>query len=258
MSRKITTSCLICCFLFAFAPRVFAQALGLGSPSQVVKQFYDLLRAKQYADGLRLSVYRPAIEGLTADELKELEPEFMRIAASLPEQVAVQGEQISGDSATVFVRMPDKDKAQPITLMKVEGRWIIGDRETQKYIKTQGHNYFFEEKMRVSEAEVKDWMLEILGAELVYFQKFQRYATLDELIKLNGVSAQFASGIINGYQFDMKIGDGGKTFTVRAVPMKYGRTGKLSFFADQSNDVKAEDNAGKPIGPDAPSYRATN
>ncbi len=258
MFRKITTSILICCCFFVFSPRAFAQALGLGSPSQVVKQFYDLLRAKQYADGLRLSVYRPAIEGLTAEELKELEPEFMRIAASLPEQVAVQGEQISGDLATVFVRMPDKDKAQPITLMKIEGRWIIGDRETQKYIKAQGHNYFFEEKMRVSEGEAKDWILEILGAELVYFQKFQRYATLEELIKLNGVSAQFAAGTINGYQFDLQLRDGGKNFIVRAVPLKYGRTGKLSFYADHTNDVKAADNIGKPVGPEAASYRPTN
>src|SRR2546421_10134690 len=82
----------------------FGVAQSTDSPSQVVKKFYQHLHARHYAEGLRLSVYSPAIEGLSEEEMRNLEPEFARIVANLPTEIETHGEQISGDEATVFIK----------------------------------------------------------------------------------------------------------------------------------------------------------
>ena len=116
----------------------FTQKTSAITPTLVVRQFYELLHQKRYAEGFRLSVYRTAIEGLTADEMQELEPDFERLAASLPPHIETRGEQVSGDTATVFIKLPNEAQAQEVALMKLEGQWVIGDRETQRVINRQG------------------------------------------------------------------------------------------------------------------------
>jgi hypothetical protein len=39
----------------------------------------------------------------------------------------------------------------------------------------------------------------------------------------------------------------GKTFIATAEPSRYGRTGKLSFWMDQTGAIKSADNGGKPV-----------
>ena len=164
------------------------------------------------------------------------------------------GVQISGDKATVFVKLPNETQAQEISLIKVASQWIIGDRETQKLLKSQGRNYFFNERIRVSEAEANEWLQEILGAQLVYFKAKQRYIALDELIKLGGVSPQLANGAVSGYRFAVAPSQDGQSFVVTAVPVTYGRTGRLSFYADQTNLIRAEDKNGQPATASAKPY----
>lgn len=231
-----------------------AQDLKAGSPSFVVQQFYKLLRAKRYAEGFRFSIYRLALEGLTADELRELEPDFERLAATLPEQVEIRGEEISGDKAVVFVKLPREEKAQEVVLIKLDGQWMIGDGETQNLLKAQGRNYFFNERIRISESEANEWLQEILGAQLIYFKAKQRYAPLAELIKLGGVSPEMADGVVNGYRFAVTLNADGQSFAVTAVPVTYGRTGRLSFYADQTNLIRAEDKQGQPASAAAVPY----
>ncbi|HEX4949935.1 MAG TPA: hypothetical protein VFZ34_24930 [Blastocatellia bacterium] len=236
------------------AYRLPAQSQKAGSPSLVVKSFYELLRAKRYADGFRLSVYAVAVEGLSADELRELEPDFERIAAALPAEVEIRGEEVSDDKATVFVKLPKEAQPQEVPLIKEGGRWIIGDRETQKLLNKQGREYFFNERMRVSEAEVNEWLQEILGAELIYFKAKQRYTSLDELIQLGGVSKELADHTASGYRFTTVASADGQSFVATAIPLIYGRTGKLSFYADQTNLIRAVDKAGKPATASAAPY----
>ncbi len=254
MSQRVKAGLLIFTICLTAVQPLTAQDHKTDSPSFVVQQFYKLLRTKRYAEGFRHSIYSLALEGLAADELRDLEPDFERIATALPEQVEIRGEEISGDQATVFVKLPNETQAQEVALIKVASHWIIGDRETQKLLKNQGRNYFFNERIRVSEAEANEWLQEILGAQLVYFKAKQRYTALDELLKLGGVSPQLANAAVNGYRFAVIPSQDGQSFVVTAVPITYGRTGRLSFYADQTNLIRAADRNGQPASASAAPY----
>lgn len=237
------------------AVSAYSQDLRPNTPSGVVKEFYELLHARKFAEGFRLSVFRPAIEGLNADEMKELEPDFERIAASLPDKVEVTGEKINGDRATVMIKLPNKGESQEVALLKSDGKWVIGEPESQKIVKKQGKSYFFNERMKVSESEITELLQSILGAELIYFKAKQEFTSLEELAKLGGVEPALIAGPVNGYKFELTLTESGKAFSVKALPTQYGRSGKLSFYSDQSNLIRAEDNGGKPATAAAPPYQ---
>lgn len=234
---------------------VFGVAQSSDSPSQVVKKFYQHLRARHYAEGLRLSVYSPAIEGLSEEEMRDLEPEFARIIANLPAEIEPHGEQISGDEATVFVKSPQDKRMQEVALVRINGQWRVGDEQTYLLATREGRSFFFNARVRIGEAEAYEWILEILGAEAIYFKAKQRFTTLDELVGLGGVSKQLINGSESGYRFRLSVSDDGKGFRVLAVPAEYGRTGRLSFFVDQSNTIRAEDKEGQPATASSPLYR---
>ena len=56
-----------------------------------------------------------------------------------------------------------------------------------------------------------------------------------------------------GYRVSLELI--GTYFRVYAVPNKYNRTGKLSFVADTTLDVRAADRAGNPASADDPEYQ---
>ncbi len=219
------------------------------SPTATVKKFYQQLHARKYLEGFRLSVYSPAVEALSPDEVRELEPEFTRIAEGIPDKVETSGEQISGDTATVFIRMPGVPQPQEITLVKIDGRWRVGDKDTWKLAKREGRDFFFNARISISEREAVDWLDEIFGAETIYFRAKSQFTTLEELIKLGGVSPQLAE---SGYRFEAKVTDDGKSFSVTAVPGQYGHTGRRSFFIDQTGVIRAEDRKGQPATASSP------
>ena len=254
---KLTTA-LTCSILICLALPCRGLAQSEDSPSLVVKQFYQHLRARRYVEGFRLSVYSSAIEGLSEEEMRNLEPEFTRIAAVLPAEIETRGEQISGDQATVFVRLPAEQRMQEVALVHVDGRWRVGDRETYQIARQQGRSFFFNARVRVGEAEAREWLLEIMGAEYVYFRAKERFATLEELVNLGGVSKQLVNGSESGYRFRLAVGEDGKSYRVIAVPAEYGRTGRLSFYVDQSYVLRAEDKEGQPATPSSPPYRPGN
>jgi hypothetical protein len=225
------------------------------SPSQVVKQFYQHLHARRYVEGFRLSVYSAAIEGLSAEEMRTLEPEFRRIAAQLPQEIETRGEQISGDQATVFIKLPNERQMQQVTLIRIDGQWRVGDYETYRMTLRQGRAFFFNARIQVAEAEAYEWLQEIIGAEAIYFRARQRFATLEELINLGGVSKQLINGSESGYRFRLAIGEDGKSFRLIAVPAEYGRTGRLSFYVDHSYVIRAEDREGQPATALSPQYQ---
>lgn len=224
------------------------------SPSAIVKKFYQQLHARKYLEGFRLSVYSAAVETLSADEIRELEPDFMRIAEALPAQIETSGEQISGETATVFVKLPGVQKPQEIILSRIEGRWRIGDQETFQYVKKQGRAFFFNIRIEVGERETAEWLEEIYGAQTIYFKAKSRYTTLEELVSLGGVSRQLASGAESGYRFALKLAADGQSFTVMTTPTQYGRTGRRSFFMDQTGVLRAEDKQGQPATAASPKF----
>src|SRR5262247_3224401 len=121
-SPSIPKSARVFAYLFTLliALPVIAQQ-AQRSPSDVAREFYKAMHEKRFRDAFALSIYRSAIDGLKPEEFDDLRGDFDRMAAAIPEKVEVTGEQISGDEAAVFVKVPrDNDPAQsdtqPLTL----------------------------------------------------------------------------------------------------------------------------------------------
>src|SRR3954462_515590 len=69
------------------------------TPTETVRDFYRMMREKHFKEAFALSIYTPAIEGLSAAEFAELQPDFEQMAAAIPEKIEISGEQVSGDVA---------------------------------------------------------------------------------------------------------------------------------------------------------------
>ncbi len=63
------------------------------SPSDSVREFYNLMRERKFREAFALSIYHPAIEGLKPAEFDDLRPDFERLASAIPEKVNISGEQ---------------------------------------------------------------------------------------------------------------------------------------------------------------------
>jgi len=245
---------LLVALLFAAGVAVAAQAKL--TPTQTAIEFYRALREKRYADGFRLSVYRGAVEGLSEADFKELEGEFARTFAAIPEKIEPRAEKADGDSAVVFLKFDGIDQPQTVTLTRVNGQWLVGDRETLKTVQAQGTAFFFNAKMAVSQDEVADLMNRIIGSELVYAEHKQgACASLEELIKLEALPADVQNGDVSGYHIAVILSADKKSFFVTAEPSRYGKTGKLSFYGDL-NGLRAEDLKGQTASARSPMYQA--
>src|SRR6266516_6744260 len=111
----------------ALSGSLFAQTQR--SPSDVVREFYKAMREHRFKDAWAMTIYKPAVEGLTADEMADLRVDFEEQAAKIPEQVEIMGEEISGNTATVFVKVTVTEStpqitSEPVTLINSGGVWI--------------------------------------------------------------------------------------------------------------------------------------
>lgn len=220
------------------------------SPSDTVREFYKAMREKRFREAFDMTIYKPAIDPLKPKEFEDLRPDFERMAAVIPEQVDLGGEQISGDMATVFVKVKDGDKpetAEPVTLILVDGAWIIGDKEDQAIVKKAGKQFFFTARIDTHHDEVQAMLTRISLAELLYSQQHEgRFADLATLITTGLLPKDLEGTESTGYRFHVSAFDGGKTWNAAAEPATYGHTGKLSFFMDATG-VRSGDTGGKPL-----------
>jgi hypothetical protein len=241
-------------FCMTAMPIVSQQAPPQRSPSDTVREFYKAMREKRFREAFALSIYRPAIEPLKPQEFEELRPDFEKMAAVLPEKVDLGGEQISGDLATVFVKVKEADKPEqlePVPLMLVDGRWIVGDKENQAIVKKAGKQFFFNARIDTHHSEVQEMLTRVSLAELLYSQQHEgRFGDLATLISLGLLPKDLEGTASTGYTFRVNAPDGGKRWNAAAEPAQYGRTGKLSFFLDASG-VRSGDTGGKPLTPPA-------
>src|SRR6266851_9437308 len=120
------------------------------SPSETVREFYKTLRERKFREAFSLSIYKPAIEPLKPEEFDDLRPDFEKMALAvserIPEKMEIMGEQISGDLATVFVKVLDsdgKEQMEPAGLILIDGAWVLGDRENLEIVKKAGKKFFF-------------------------------------------------------------------------------------------------------------------
>jgi hypothetical protein len=222
------------------------------TPTETVREFYRAMRERRFREAFAMSIYRPAIEGLSQEEFEDLRPDFEKMAAAIPEKINVNGEQISGDLATVFVKVagPDSDaaaEAEPVSLMHSGGSWIIGDEENQKLVRASGKDFFFKARIDAHHNDVQAMLQRIMIAELAYSQQHQgQFGDLAALISAGLVPKDLEATDSTGYRFHIALAQGGKSYTAGAEPARYARTGRLSFFLDQTG-IRSGDVSGKPL-----------
>jgi hypothetical protein len=220
------------------------------SPSDTVREFYKAMREKRFREAFDMSIYKPAIDPLKPKEFEDLRPDFERVAAVIPEQVDLGGEQISGDVATVFMKVKEGDnpeQAEPVTLILVDGAWIIGDKENQAIIKKAGKQFFFDARINRHHDDVQEMLTRISLAQLLYSHQHEgRFADMATLITAGLLPKDLEGPESTGYRFHVSAIDSGKTWNAGAEPAQYGRSGKLSFFLDPTG-VRSSDTGGKPL-----------
>jgi hypothetical protein len=222
------------------------------TPIQTVNEFYKALRERRFREAFALSIYKPALEGLSAEEYAELQPEFEKLAGAVPEKIEFGGEQISGDTATVFARVGGESaQLEAITLMRgADGTWIFGDAENQAIVKRDGKEFFLKARIETHHREVEALLLKLANAEAGYsVQNGGRFAEMPALIASKpALREEVESSQTLGYTFQITLGKDGKSYSVRAEPTRYGRTGLLSYYMDQSG-IQKKDTGGKPLNP---------
>src|ERR1041385_1041594 len=122
--------------LVVFLLSTSAGAQSVKAPSDVVRDFYKAMREHRFKDAWALTIYKPAVDDLNAQEMEDLLPDFEMKAAAIPAQVEITGEQIQGSIATVFVKVPVSEAppqvtSEPVNLLKSGSTWIIGDEASQ-------------------------------------------------------------------------------------------------------------------------------
>ena len=206
------------------------------SPADTVRVFYKRLREKKFRDAIMLTNLRPAIEGLTDAEMKDLGVDFGFLAKKVPENMPINGEIVTGNTATVTIKFPNEETKRiedtEIKLRKEKGSWIVlvADAAGEKMAKKEGKNYFFALRMDVHHREAKAMLDRIGKAQMIYsMRNGGKFGTLDTLINKGFVPQDAKTAATTGYEYDVLLAKDQSTYTATATPAIYGRTGRLSF-----------------------------
>ena len=225
------------------------------APSDVVREFYKAMREHRFREAFTLTIYKSAIEGLSADEMEDLRPGFEEKAAQIPANIEVVSEQINGNMAIVLVRVPVAEStpqvtSEPVNLINSDGAWIIGTENDLAEVKKAGHRYFLDGVITEHEGDVEDLLKRIVVLEGIYSQQHSgSYAELPALVRAGMLSADAVDPKLSGYNFHITLGKDSKSYVAGAEPVRHGHTGKLSFWMDQTGLIKSADNGGKPLKP---------
>ncbi len=228
------------------------------SPADTVRVFYQKMRERNFRDALFLTNLRPAIESLNEAELKDLQIDFDALATQIPAEIAINGEIVSNEEATVTAKLPDNEteelKLQEIKLRRENGVWVILtlDEEAEKVVKKEGKNYFFALKIETHQEEAKAMLERIFKAQLVYSaQNGGLYGDFAALIQSGFLPDDIKTADSTGYKFNITLTFDKKSYYASAEPAVYGKTGKLSYLLtvgmNQKSSIKSEDNKGKPV-----------
>ena len=228
------------------------------TPSDVVREFYKAMREKRFREAFMLTTYKPAVEKLTDAEMEDLRPGFEEKATRIPETVDILSEQINGATATVFVRIPVTENtpqvtSEPINLINSGGAWTIafGTAEDQAAVRQAGRRYFLDALISGNEDGAEQFLKNTLFVlESIYSQQHGgSYGELSALISAGMLSADSVDPKLSGYNFRITLGKDGRSYVAGAEPLYHGRTGKLSFWMDQTGLIKSADAGGKPLKP---------
>jgi len=251
LSKSIILVALLALILSAtsFAARAQTQR----SPSDVVREFYKAMREHRFKDAWALTIYKPAVEDLNADEMGDLQPDFEQKAAEIPAQIEITGEQIQGNIATVFVKVPVTEStpqvtSEPVNLISSGGVWIIGDEANQAIVKKAGRRFFLDALIEEHQSDIEDLLKRLVAVQIVYgVQHNGAFGDLQALIAADLVARESGDPKAIGYNFRITIAADGKGYVATAEPVRYGHSGKLSYWMDQTGAIKSADNGGKPV-----------
>jgi hypothetical protein len=222
------------------------------TPSDAVRQFYKALSEKRFRDALMATALRPAVENLSATELEDLRTDFEGMATDA-DKVQLTGEQISGEHASVFVKLVSDSPSDPpieVQLRKVSGNWmVIFNEEVEKNAKRDGNKYFFKLRIEAHEQDAQNVLVNIAQKQLVYsLQHNGAFTDLQTLVKEQLLPEDVLTSQSTGYNFHVTLSSDKKSYTAGAEPAVYGRTGVQSFFMDPTG-IKKADAGGKPYTP---------
>jgi hypothetical protein len=250
MKKILPLAALTLLFAVGFTS-VSAQTAPALTPTQTVREFYKALREKRFREAFMMSTYRPAVEGLSAEDLAELAPDFAATAQGIPEKMDVSDETIKGDAATVMVNLAAPDEPfvpKEMRLRRENGVWIIADEEESK-VRQDGKNYFFRLRIETHEADAENTILLIFRAQSIYLTQAGRFGDLNALVAAKLIDSYVLDTAVTGYQFRVTANSDGRSYGAWAEPVRYNRTGKASFYIDQTGRLQREDNQGKPLSP---------
>ena len=229
-----------------------------GSPADTIRAFYQKLREKKFREAIFLTNLRPAVEGLTDAELKEFQLDFERIAKQIPDQVVINGEIVTGNRATVTVKMPgdepEKSETQSLELRKEGDVWVILtiDEAAEARMKKEGKNYFYVLRIETHEDEARDMLDRIARAQLAHSaQNGGDFGEIGALVGAGFLPADVQGSESTGYNYAVELSGDKKVYTARATPAEYGRSGRLSFVLRSDGRstprISSRDNGGKPL-----------
>src|SRR5258707_8798369 len=144
------------------------------TPSDVVREFYKAMREHRFKDAWSMTVYKPAVDGLTADEMEDLRSGiFEAQAAQVPEQIEITGEQIEGNTAQGFVKVPPTESSpqvisKPADLINSGGVWIIGTEAEQALVKKTGRRYFLDAVIDLNQNSMEEFLKNLVGLEAIF------------------------------------------------------------------------------------------
>ena len=251
LSRSII---LIALLALVFSATSFAaHAQTQRGPSDVVREFYKAMREHRFKDAWAMTIYKPAVEDLSAEEMEDLRSDFEQKAAQVPAQIEITGEQIQGNIATVFVRVPVTEStpqvtSEPVNLISSGDVWIIGDEANQTVVKKAGRRFFLDALIEEHQSDVEDLLKRLVAVQIVYgAQHNGAFGDLQALIAADLVARESGDPKAIGYNVRITIAPDGKGYVATAEPTRYGHTGKLSFWMDQTGAIKSADNGGKAV-----------
>ncbi len=233
-------------------------AIQPGSPADIVRVFYGFLREKKFRQAIYLTNLKPAIEGLSDTDLKDFQVDLENVARFVPAEIEINGEIISGDSATVTTKVPGDDpqkkELQEIRLRKDKDGWIIltVDESAEARIKKEGKNYLRNLRIETHQDEAREMLNRIAKAQVAHAaQNGGKFADMRALVDGRLLPSDVLSAESTGYVYSIVVTDGGAKYYATATPAEYGKSGINSFLVRLNENsqplLTSKDTGGKPV-----------
>jgi hypothetical protein len=194
----------------ALSPAAFAQQR---SPTDTMRDFYRMMRDKKFREAFDISIYRPAIDGLSSQEYEEPATRFRedggRSQRKDPGESRHHRRTDQRRYATVFVKVIDadgKERIEPATLIKIDNAWVVGDKESLTMVKQAGKKFFFEARINAHHSDVQDMLTRISLAQVVYSQGHNGlFGNTAELITAGLIPKDIEGIESTGYRFQLYV-----------------------------------------------------